>query len=173
MNIIVAVDKKWGIGNKGKLLVSIPRDKKLFREETTGKVIIMGHNTLLSLPGAQPLAGRKNIVLSRDKSLSIKGATVLNSVDACIDYLRKNNIKDSDVFVIGGESVYNDFLPYCDVAHITYIDYEYEADRHFLNLDISNEWSLVLETEEETYFDIPYTFRLYKRKEIGFSYIRV
>ena len=164
MNIIVAVDKKWGIGNKGKLLVSIPRDNKLFREETTGKVIIMGHNTLLSLPGAQPLAGRKNIVLSRDKSLSIKGATVLNSVDACIDYLRKNNIKDSDVFVIGGESVYNDFLPYCDIAHITYIDYEYEADRHFLNLDISNEWSLVLETEEETYFDIPYTFRLYKRK---------
>ena len=164
MNIIVAVDKKWGIGNKGKLLVSIPRDKKLFREETTGKVIIMGHNTLLSLPGAQPLAGRENIVLSRDKSLSIKGATVLNSVDACIDYLGKNNIKDSDVFVIGGESVYNDFLPYCDIAHITYIDYEYEADRHFLNLDISNEWSLVLETEEETYFDIPYTFRLYKRK---------
>ena len=164
MNIIVAVDKKWGIGNKGKLLVSIPRDKKLFREETTGKVIIMGHNTLLSLPGSQPLAGRKNIVLARDKSLSIKGATVLNSVDACIDYLRKNNIKDSDVFVIGGESVYNDFLPYCDIAHITYIDYEYEADRHFLNLDISNEWSLVLETEEETYFDIPYTFRLYKRK---------
>ena len=164
MNIIVAVDKKWGIGNKGKLLVSIPRDKKLFREETTGKVVRMGHNTLLSLPGAQPLAGRKNIVLSRDKSLSIKGATVLNSVDACIDYLRKNNIKDSDVFVIGGESVYNDFLPYCDIAHITYIDYEYEADRHFLNLDISNEWSLVLETEEETYFDIPYTFRLYKRK---------
>ena len=164
MNIIVAVDKKWGIGNKGKLLVSIPRDKKLFREETTGKVIIMGHNTLLSLPGSQPLAGRENIVLSRDKSLSIKGATVFNSVDACIDYLRKNTIKDSDVFVIGGESVYNDFLPYCDVAHITYIDYEYEADRHFLNLDISNEWSLVLETEEETYFDIPYTFRLYKRK---------
>ena len=164
MNIIVSVDKKWGIGNKGKLLVSIPRDKKLFREETTGKVIIMGHNTLLSLPGSQPLAGRENIVLSRDKSLSIKGATVLNSVDACMDYLKKNNIKDSDVFVIGGESVYNDFLPYCDVAHITYIDYEYEADRHFLNLDISDEWGLVLETEEETYFDIPYTFRLYKRK---------
>nr|WP_298053046.1 dihydrofolate reductase [uncultured Lachnoanaerobaculum sp.] len=164
MNIIVSVDKKWGIGNKGKLLVSIPRDKKLFREETTGKVIIMGHNTLLSLPGSQPLAGRENIVLSRDKSLSIKGATVLNSVDACMDYLKKNNIKDSDVFVIGGESVYNDFLPYCDIAHITYIDYEYEADRHFLNLDMSDEWGLVLETEEETYFDIPYTFRLYKRK---------
>ena len=64
MNIIVSVDKKWGIGNKGKLLVSIPKDMKLFREETVGKVIIMGHNTLLSLPGSQPLAGRENIVLS-------------------------------------------------------------------------------------------------------------
>ena len=164
MNIIVAVDKKWGIGNKGKLLVSIPRDKKLFREETTGKVIIMGHNTLLALPGAQVLPERTNIVLSRDENFKVKGAIVLNSVDSCIKYLRENNIDDRDVFVIGGESVYNDFLPYCDVAHITYIDYEYEADRHFLNLDISNEWSLVLETEEETYFDIPYTFRLYKRK---------
>ena len=137
MNLIVAVDKKWGIGNKGKLLVSIPRDKKLFREETIGKVIIMGHNTLLAI--------------------------VLNSVDSCIKYLRENNIDDKDVFVIGGESIYKDFLPYCDVAHVTYIDYEYEADRYFVNLDIDKDWKLVLETEEETYFDIPYTFRLYKK----------
>ena len=151
MNIIVSVDKRWGIGNKGKLLVSIPRDKKLFREETTGKVIIMGHNTLLSLPGAKPLAGRKNIVLSKDRSLTVKGATVLNSVDTCLDYIKKNNIDDNDV------------LPYCNIAHITYIDYEYEADRHFLNMEKDENWDLILETEEETYFDIPYTFRLYKR----------
>ena len=136
MNIIVSVDKKWGIGNKGKLLVSIPRDMKLFREETIGKVIIMGHNTLLSLPGAQPLSGRENIVLSKDKNLKIKGATVLHSIESCMEYLKEKNIKDENVFVIGGESVYRDFLPYCNVAHVTYIDYEYEADRHFLNLDM-------------------------------------
>ena len=163
MNIIVSVDKKWGIGNKGKLLVSIPKDMKLFREETIGKVIIMGHNTLLSLPGSQPLAGRENIVLSKDNNLKIKGATVLNSLDSCLEYLRENTINDEDVFVIGGESVYRNFLPYCNVAHVTYIDYEYAADRHFLNLDLDKEWNLVLETEEETYFDIPYTFRMYKR----------
>ena len=163
MNIIVSVDKKWGIGNKGKLLVSIPKDMKLFREETVGKVIIMGHNTLLSLPGAQPLSGRENIVLSKDKNLKIKGATVVNSVESCLEYLKENNINDEDVFVIGGESVYRNFLPYCNVAHVTYIDYEYAADRHFLNLDLDKEWKLVLETEEETYFDIPYTFRMYKR----------
>ena len=163
MNIIVSVDKKWGIGNKGKLLVSIPKDMKLFREETVGKVIIMGHNTLLSLPGSQPLVGRENIVLSKDKNLKIKGATVVNSLESCLEYLRENNINDEDVFVIGGESVYRNFLPYCNVAHVTYIDYEYAADRHFLNLDLDKEWNLVLETEEETYFDIPYTFRMYKR----------
>ena len=161
MNIIVSVDKKWGIGNKGKLLVSIPKDMKLFREETVGKVIIMGHNTLLSLPGSQPLAGRENIVLSKDKNLKIKGATVVNSLESCLEYLRENNINDEDV--LGGESVYRNFLPYCNVAHVTYIDYEYAADRHFLNLDLDKEWNLVLETEEETYFDIPYTFRMYKR----------
>ena len=163
MNIIVSVDKKLGIGNKGKLLVSIPKDMKLFREETIGKVIIMGHNTLLSLPGSQTLAGRENIVLSKDKNLKIKGATVVNSLESCLEYLRENNINDEDVFVIGGESVYRNFLPYCNVAHVTYIDYEYAADRHFLNLDLDKEWNLVLETEEETYFDIPYTFRMYKR----------
>ena len=163
MNIIVSVDKKWGIGNKGKLLVSIPKDMKLFREETVGKVIIMGHNPLVSLPGSQPLAGRENIVLSKDKNLKIKGATVVNSLESCLEYLREKNINDEDVFVIGGESVYRNFLPYCNVAHVTYIDYEYAADRHFLNLDLDKEWNLVLETEEETYFDIPYTFRMYKR----------
>ena len=163
MNIIVSVDKKWGIGNKGKLLVSIPKDMKLFMEETIGKVIIMGHNTLLSLPGSQPLAGRENIVLSKDKNLKIKGAKVVNSLESWLEYLRENNINDEDVFVIGGESVYRNFLPYCNVAHVTYIDYEYAADRHFLNLDLDKEWNLVLETEEETYFDIPYTFRMYKR----------
>ena len=56
MNIIAAVDKHWAIGNRGKLLVTIPDDQKLFREETKGKVIVMGRKTLESLPGGQPLA---------------------------------------------------------------------------------------------------------------------
>ena len=63
MNIIAAVDKHWAIGNRGKLLVTIPDDQKLFREETKGKVIVMGRKTLESLPAGQPLAGRKNVVI--------------------------------------------------------------------------------------------------------------
>lgn len=164
MNIIVAADKNWGIGSKGKLLVSIPRDKKLFMEETLGKVIIMGHNTFLSLPGSQSLFGRENIVLSKDKFLKIKGAKVVNSVKECVEYINERGINDEDVFVIGGESIYRDFLPYCDAAHVTYIDFEYAADRYMINLDKDSDWNLVLETEEETYFNVSYTFRLYKRK---------
>lgn len=64
MNVIVAVDKNWAIGNKGQLLTAIPADQKLFREETMGKVVVMGRKTLESLPGGQPLYGRTNIVLT-------------------------------------------------------------------------------------------------------------
>mgnify|MGYP001640077465 CR=1 FL=1 len=88
---------------------------------------------------------------------------MLNSVKDCVDYINEKNIKNSDVFVIGGESIYSAFIPYCNVAHVTYIDFKYEADRYMLNLDKDGDWSLELETEEETYFDIPYTFRLYKK----------
>ena len=59
MNLIVAVDKNWAIGCNNDLLVSIPADKKFFRTETTGKVIIMGRKTLESFPNSQPLKDRK------------------------------------------------------------------------------------------------------------------
>ena len=73
MNIIAAVDRNWAIGFKGKTLVDIPADRKLFREETMGKVVVMGRKTLDSLPGGQPLPGRVNIVLSRGEGDLGKG----------------------------------------------------------------------------------------------------
>ena len=65
MNLIAAVDKNWAIGRRGQLLVSIPGDQQLFRQETVGKVIVMGRKTLESLPGGQPLAGRTNVVFDQ------------------------------------------------------------------------------------------------------------
>ncbi len=65
MNLIVAADKNWAIGNRGRLLVTIPEDQKLFRQETLGKVIVMGRKTMESLPGGQALPGRTNVVLTR------------------------------------------------------------------------------------------------------------
>ena len=67
MNIIAAVDNNWAIGRDGHLLVSIPNDMKLFRQETEGKVIILGRKTLATFPGKRPLENRKNIILSEDR----------------------------------------------------------------------------------------------------------
>jgi dihydrofolate reductase len=162
MNLIVAVDKNWSIGNQGQLLVSIPEDKRLFREETLGKVIVMGRKTLESLPGKQPLYGRVNIVLTKNPDYKVKGAIVCHSLEEVKEELEK--YKENDCFIIGGQSMYEQFLPYCNIAHVTYIDYLYSADTHFPNLDMDSEWEMAAESEEQTYFNLCYTYRLYQRK---------
>ena len=169
MNLIVAVDEKWGIGRNGGLLTHLPGDMKYFRETTRGKVVVMGRKTLESFPNGIPLKNRTNIVLSNDKSLKVKDAMIVHSIDELFDELKKFNT--DDVYVIGGESVYEALLPYCDTAHITKINYAYQADRHFPNLDKLPEWKSVLESEEQTYFDLEYTFVKYVRGE-GFEFIR-
>ncbi|WP_312431262.1 dihydrofolate reductase [Lacrimispora sp.] len=161
MNIIVAVDKNWSIGNQGQLLVSIPEDKKLFREETMGKVIVMGRKTLESLPGKQPLYGRTNIVLTRDPAYKVKGAVVCHSLTEALKEL--GSYPEEDCFIIGGQSIYEQFFPYCNTAHVTYIDYMYSADTHFPNLDQDPTWEMAAESDEQTYFDLCYTFRMYQR----------
>ncbi|MDW2796649.1 dihydrofolate reductase [Clostridium boliviensis] len=161
MNLIVAADKNWSIGNHGQLLVSIPEDKRMFREETLLKVIIMGRKTLESLPGKQPLYGRINIVLSRNPDYKVKGAVICHSMSEVMEELKK--YPEKECFVIGGQSIYEQFLPYCNTAHVTFIDYTYSADTQFPDLDKDPCWEMTAESEEQTYFDLCYTFRMYKR----------
>lgn len=162
MNIIAAVDKNWAIGRNGNLLVKIPLDQQLFREMTKGKVIVLGRKTLETFPNALPLTGRINIILTRNKSFSIKGGICVNSLEQALEELQKY-IKE-DIFIVGGESIYKQFLPYCDVAHITKIDYAYQADTYFPNLEEEEEWEITGDSEEQTYFDLEYVFLEYKRK---------
>ena len=163
MNIIVAVDKNWGIGNRGELLVSIPKDQKMFRQETTGKVVVFGRKTLDTFPQKQPLPYRTNIILTHDKSFRVKDAIVVHSIEELLEELKK--YPSRDVYIIGGESIYQQMLPYCDTAHITQIDHEYQADAFFPNLDKEPEWEMTAEGEEETYFDLEYRFVRYNRKK--------
>lgn len=163
MNIIVAADENWAIGYKDKLLVSIPNDQKHFREETTGKVVVLGRKTLQTFPQGQPLKNRTNIILSRDKNYEVKDATVVHSVEELLEELKKFDTED--VYIIGGESIYRQMLPYCDVAHVTKIDHKYEADTYFPNLDNDPEWEITADSDEQTYFDIAYTFLKYQRKK--------
>ena len=161
MKVIVAVDQNWAIGNKGELLVSIPKDHKMFREETTGKVVVLGRKTMDTFPGHQPLKNRTNIILSRDPGYTMKDALVVHSIDEFLDKLE--DYPSDDVYIIGGESIYRQLLPYCDTALVTKIDHAYEADAFFPNLDTHPEWILTGESEEETYFDLEYRFLKYER----------
>ena len=163
MNCIVNVDAHWGIGNKGSLLVRIPNDMKMFRQETMGKVVVLGRKTLQTFPQGQPLKNRTNIILSRDKNYEVKDATVVHSVEELLEELKKFDTED--VYIIGGESIYRQMLPYCDVAHVTKIDHKYEADTYFPNLDNDPEWEITADSDEQTYFDIAYTFLKYQRKK--------
>lgn len=161
MNMIVAVDENWAIGNKGDLLVRIPADMKMFRQETLGKVVVLGRKTMDTFPGGLPLKGRTNIVLTRNPEYKIKDAIVVHSVEELLEELK--NYDTEDIYIIGGDSVYKQMLPYCDTAHVTKIDRAYEADSYFPNLDASGEWEITADSDEQTYFDTTYHFLKYER----------
>lgn len=166
MNLIAAVDNNWAIGCRNQLLVSIPNDQKMFRQTTTGKVVVLGRKTLETFPQGLPLPNRTNIILSKNKDYKVKDAIVVHSIEELLEELGKFN--SEDVYVIGGESVYRQMLPYCDTAHLTKIDRTYEADSYFPNLDEDAAWEVTAESEEQTYFDIAYEFVEYRRSSIDF-----
>lgn len=159
MKAILSADKNWGIGCQNKLLIQIPSDMKFFREKTAGRTVVMGRKTLESLPGGQPLKNRRNIVLTKNPEFTVRGAEVVHSAEE----LREVLGDEGEVYVIGGGAIYELLLPYCDTVYVTKIDFAYQADTFFPNLDESPEWRLAEESEEQTCFDIEFTFRTYRR----------
>lgn len=162
MKIIVAVDSNWGIGCDGNLLQHIPEDMKFFKEKTIGNVVVMGRETFESLPGKNPLNDRVNIVLSRNNSFKDDRLTICKSIEETFKELEKYN--NDEIFIIGGETIYKQFLPYCDELYITKIKNEYKADRFFPNVDIMENWELVEASEVKEYKDIKYIFSRYLKK---------
>lgn len=161
MKLIAAVDKNWAIGNGNQLLVSIPQDQKNFRNETIGKVVVLGRKTMDTFPGGRPLKGRTNIILTRSETYEQPDAVVVHSVEELLEAVKAYNTED--VYVIGGASIYEQLLPYCDTAIITEIDRAYAADAYFPNLASNPEWTEVSRSEEQTYFDVEYYYVTYKR----------
>ena len=161
MNLIAAVDRNWAIGYKNALLVRIPEDQKWFRETTTGKAVIMGRKTLESFPNKSPLKNRLNVVITSDMNYSVSGAVVVHSIDEAVEAVR--DYADDDVYVIGGVSIYRQMLPLCSTAHIAKVDYAYQADAHFPDLDKEEGWKITETSDERTYFDIIYEFVKYER----------
>lgn len=162
MKLIVAVDKNWAIGKNNKMMWSIPADMRFFREKTTGHVVVMGRKTLESFPNGLPLKQRTNIVLTANRNYHVKDVLLTHTTEELLEQLKEYDTEE--VYVIGGESIYRQLLPYCDTAYVTKIDHAYDADTYFPNLDEMPEWTMTEAGEEQTSFDLEFVFTKYERK---------
>ncbi len=160
MKMIVAADRKGGIGKDGGLLVSIPSDMKYFRQQTTGKIIVMGRATLESFPGGKPLPKRRNIVLSTTLQ-SRNDIEICRSVAEVLELLKDED--PDNIMIIGGGSIYREFMPYCSEALVTEIQAEFEADTFISLPSESDQWELISRQPSITENDTTYSFAVYRR----------
>lgn len=167
ISAIVCVDKNWGIGYNGDLLVHIPEDMKFFKKKTINNVVIMGRKTYDSLP-IKPLPNRINIVVTS----KIDGMTNIDedgTIFVTIDFIKAflgtlSAYSPLDYYIIGGGQIYNELLPYCNTSYVTKVDYAFEdVDVYFPNLDNKEEWEITKDGKEKSYNGIEYNFCTYKK----------
>lgn len=145
---IVCCDKHWKIGKtnpetgKGELLFKLPLDLKRFKKLTSGSIVALGYNTLLSLPGSKPLPNRVNVVLCPE-GIEVEDCICLHDFDETVSCLENLSRHGSDVFIIGGAMFYKSMLPYCDLAYITKVNADGQGEVDFPNLDEDPNWNLV------------------------------
>jgi dihydrofolate reductase len=161
ISIIVAISEDYGIGKDNKLLWHIPEDLKRFKKLTMGQCIIMGKRTWESLP-RKPLPGRKNIVLTDVPGECIDFSITAYSVEDALGKCKETE----EVFIIGGGSVYRQFMPLADRLYITHVHKLTEADTYFPEIR-NTEWE-VIDKEEHINgsAEIPsYSYLIYNRKK--------
>lgn len=163
MNLIVSVSSDWAIGFENKLLFHVSEDMKYFKSMTVGKVVVMGENTFLSLPGQKPLCDRVNIIISDNMSFSAEGAAVVRSLGELSAALAQYD--SDDIFIIGGAMFYETMLPYCKNAYVTQFYAAKEADRFFPRLDLSGEWTLAERSDMHEFGGVRFTFDKYIHDE--------
>ena len=158
MELIVAVYDDWGIGRDGTQPIALKADRKFFREQTKGAMVIAGRRTIADFPGQKPLPGRVNVALTRSE-MEIPGFTVCHSPEEAAE-LAKSAEK---AMVIGGGSIYRQMLGFCDRAIITKVHVTPESDTYFPNLDEHPQWELseILQSGEED--GIAFEMCLYKK----------
>ena len=165
MNLIVAADRKWGIGRDGGLLASIPTDMKYFKEHTMGKVVVMGRRTLESMPGRKGLPGRINYVLTSDPDFSAERCVTVNSIEALREDISKYD--PDDVFVIGGATLYDRLYRECDRLYVTKIDADLDADTFITDFSKDPDFEIESESEPVSENGLTYRFAVYRKKRTG------
>ncbi|MBR3804393.1 MAG: dihydrofolate reductase [Clostridia bacterium] len=163
MKAIVAVDKKWGIGKNNDLLFSLKEDMKFFREKTSGKVVCMGYNTLLSFPGSKPLKNRTNIVLA-PQGVTRDDCVVVYTLEELSKELSKYNA--DDVFVIGGAMFYRTMVDYCSEVFVTKVEADGEATVFYPNLDEKDNFEMVYASDPIDDGGLIIRFTTYKNNNV-------
>ena len=159
MELIVAVYDDWGIGRDGTQPIALRADRKFFREQTRGAMVIAGRRTIGDFPGQKPLPGRVNVALTRSSG-EIPGFTVCHSPEEAME-LAKTADK---AMVIGGGSVYRQLLDFCDRAIITKVHVTPESDTFFPNLDEMDDWYIAETLMQGEENGIGYEMLVYKRR---------
>lgn len=159
INLIVAVNNNYSIGDKGKLLYRIKKDLNNFKKLTSGNTVVFGKNTFLEIGKALP--NRTNIVLTSDESFKSEGVIVEKSFQDVLD----NHMKeDEDLYICGGSRLYSESLPYVGKAYITFIDDNKEGDTKFSFEQIKQHFELV-SGEYDSENGLNFAFAEYVRKE--------
>lgn len=164
VSIIVSVSENWAIGKDNKLLWNLSDDLKRFKKITTGCPVIMGQKTFESLPnGALP--NRTNVVLTNDPNFSAPDVILSYNVFEALERAKLEGGKNCEVFIMGGGSIYKQFLEYADFIYLTTVHTTIEGDTYFPEIDFKN-WILMSEEfkEKDDKNDYDHTFRIYKRK---------
>ena len=168
MNIIVAVNSDWGIGQDGTQTIVIPEDRRRFSRLTDGCIIICGRKTFEDFK--KPLPNRKNIIMTKNKGYTVSGALIKHTVEEVFAEIAGEPAER--VFVIGGGSIYRQFLPYCSCAYVTKIEAAPPSDVFFPNLDELPEWSIDhiepsvdhYASSDATATPVSYQYILYKKQ---------
>lgn len=161
MNLIVAVDEKWGIGCDNDLLASIPGDMQYFKEKTTDGVVVMGRRTLESLPKQRGLPKRINYVLTSNKEFEAERCIAVHSEEELLKELEQYD--PEHIFIIGGESIYKKFYKHCDKCFVTKMHANLNADKFMVNLDEDEDFKETWKSEMHSENGIDYEFTLYER----------
>ncbi|MDO4752759.1 MAG: dihydrofolate reductase [Candidatus Saccharibacteria bacterium] len=155
-SIIAAIGKNWELGKGGKLVFRIKDDMKFFKDTTSGHKIVMGRRTWESLAGKLP--NRTNIVLSTH---DMDGPDEV--VHDMQTFIENNKDTDEEIFVIGGGSVYMQFLPYASKIYLTEVDAEdLKADAFFPEFDKSKYDKTIIREGKEN--DLAFKISLYQLK---------
>jgi len=157
ISIIVAIARNYAIGKDNQLLWHIPADLKRFKQLTTGNTIVMGKRTFESLP-VRPLPNRRSIVITDIPGEVISGCTMAYSIEEAVEKMED----EKENFIIGGGSVYRQFLPLASRLYLTVVQKDFDADTFFPEIDYS-QWKTI-EREDHMEEELPYYYINLKKK---------